>query len=330
MATRTTVSAAAASPSALSIAFDIVVPTIGRTSLATLLRSLAEEAAPAHRVILVDDRRDRSAPLPLADVPLRVDVVEGRAEGPAAARNAGWRAADCGWIAFLDDDVVVPPGWSEQLVRDLCEIGPRVAGTQGRISVPVPPDRRPTDWERNVRALESARWATADMAYRRDALLDVGGFDERFPRAYREDADLALRVRRAGWELARGRRNVVHHVRPASPWTSVRLQAGNADDARMRALHGRRWRESAEAPRGTLPRHVAATAALATGIVALTAGRRRLATLSLAAWAASTAEFAWRRIAPGPRTLREIATMAVSSAAIPPAATAWWLRGRLA
>ena len=34
------------------------------------------------------------------------------------------------------------------------------------------------------------------MAYRRAALVAVDGFDERFPRAYREDADLALRVRR--------------------------------------------------------------------------------------------------------------------------------------
>ena len=42
------------------------------------------------------------------------------------------------------------------------------------------------------------------MAYRRAALESVHGFDERFPRAYREDADLAVRVRRAGWRLTRG------------------------------------------------------------------------------------------------------------------------------
>ena len=59
--------------------------------------------------------------------------------------------------------------------------------------VPLPTDRRPTDWERNTAGLAGASWITADMAYRRTALEAVNGFDERFPRAYREDADLALR-----------------------------------------------------------------------------------------------------------------------------------------
>ena len=70
-----------------------------------------------------------------------------------------------------------------------------MAATQGRFEVPLPGDRRPTDWERSTGGPGAARWATADMAYRREALAAVGGFDERFPRAYREDADLALRVR---------------------------------------------------------------------------------------------------------------------------------------
>ena len=41
------------------------------------------------------------------------------------------------------------------------------------------------------------------MAYRRAALAAVGGFDERFPRAFREDADLALRMMAAGWRSPR-------------------------------------------------------------------------------------------------------------------------------
>jgi cellulose synthase/poly-beta-1,6-N-acetylglucosamine synthase-like glycosyltransferase len=168
------------------------------------------------------------------------------------------------------------------------------------------------------------------MAYRREALTRSGGFDERFPRAYREDADLALRIRSDGWELTRGRRRIAHPVRPASPWTSVRLQAGNADDARMRSLHGRRWRDKADAPRGALPWHVATTAALAIGAGELLARRRRVARIALAAWAVSTASFAWKRIAPGPRTMTEATTMVATSVAIPPAATWWWLRGRIA
>ncbi len=47
-------------------------------------------------------------------------------------------------------------------------------------------------------------------------------------------------------------------------------------------------------------------------------------------WAAGTAELAWARIAPGPKTPREIATMAVTSVLMPFWATGWWLRGWLA
>ncbi len=75
---------------------------------------------------------------------------------------------------------------------------------QGVITVPLPGGRRPTDWERGTAAHARTRWITADMAYRTEALRRVGGFDERFPRAFREDADLALRLLDAGWRIRRG------------------------------------------------------------------------------------------------------------------------------
>ncbi|HET8789438.1 MAG TPA: glycosyltransferase, partial [Actinomycetes bacterium] len=223
--------------------FDVVVPTVGRDSLRRLLTALAEGTGPAPgRVLVVDDRGDRTGPLPLPEGGgIEVEVVPGRAAGPAAARNLGWRRATAGWVAFLDDDVVPEPGWSEALARDLEGLPGNVAASQGRVRVPMPAGRRPTDWERNVRGLETARWATADMAYRREVLARVGGFDERFPRAYREDADLGLRVVRAGYRIVSGRREVTHPVRAAGRFVSVRLQAGNGDDVLMLALHGRGW-----------------------------------------------------------------------------------------
>jgi histidinol-phosphate phosphatase family protein len=191
----------------------------------------------------------------------------------------------------------------------------------------LPAGRRPTDWERNVRGLEDARWATADMAYRRAALAAVGGFDERFPRAYREDADLGLRLTRDGWRIANGRRVVEHPVGPARATASLRLQAGNRDDALMSALHGGRWRERAGAAPGRRRRHLA-IAASASATLALAAARRpRPAAFAAAAWLGGTAELAWARIAPGPRTPREVALMTATSVAMPPVATGHWLVG---
>jgi HAD superfamily hydrolase (TIGR01662 family) len=307
---------------------SVVVPTIGRPSLDVLLDALA--AAPGPRpaeLVLVDDRP--------AGAPLRperpglppVRVVRTGGGGPARARNLGWRAARTEWVAFLDDDVVPDPDWYQRLEQDLAALPADVAGSQGRVRVPLPADRRPTDWERGTAGLASSSWITADLAYRRSALAAVGGFDERFPRAFREDSDLALRVMDTGARLVRGERWITHPVRPADRWISVRVQAGNADDVLMRRLHGPGWRERAHAALGRRPQHTAVTAAALAAVGGAALRRPRAAALAAAAWLAGTAEFAWARIAPGPRTRDEVTTMILTSAAIPPLATWHWLAG---
>ncbi|GAA2262819.1 glycosyltransferase [Streptomyces atrovirens] len=322
-------------PAAPGGEYAVVVPTLGRPCLGRCLRALAEADGPGPaRVVVVDDRPDPAgAPLTAAVPPAlrsRTLVVPGGARGPAAARNTGWRAAgDAPWVVFLDDDVVPGPTWADDLALDLAGASVATAGIAARIEVPLPPDRPPTDWERGTAGLARARWITADMAYRRRALEAVGGFDERFRRAFREDADLALRVLDAGWTLSEGRRTTAHPVRPTGRWISVRLQAGNADDVLMTRLHGRGWWRRAQAPRGRLPAHLALTAAGLTAAGCLLSGRPRTAVACATGWLAGTAEFALARILPGPRTRDEIVTMALTSVLVPPAATWHWLRGHV-
>ncbi|MFF3849873.1 glycosyltransferase family 2 protein [Streptomyces sp. NPDC002328] len=314
-------------------AYSVVVPTIGRPCLADCLRALAAAVGhPPEDVVVVDDRPDPVEELPLAAAGAlygRVRTLRTGGRGPAAARNAGWRTVGTPWTVFLDDDVQVLPDWSRLLAEDLSAADAFTGGVQGRLSVPLPEDRRPTDWERGTAGLEEAVWATADMAYRTAALADAGGFDERFRRAFREDADLALRVREAGWSLLRGRRTTRHPVRPADRWASVRAQRGNADDVLMTRLHGRDWWARAEAPRGRLPRHVLVTTAALTASGCALTGRRRAAAVAGALWTLGTAEFALARIGPGPRTRQEVATMVTTSVLIPPLAVRHWLAGLL-
>lgn len=328
----------------------VVIPTIGRPRLRDTLAAL-----PGIPVVVADDRKDPAPPL---EVPAGVRVVRSGGRGPAAARNAGLRAVDTPWVAFLDDDVVPSPGWVEAVWKDLVDLPADVGGSQGRIVVPLPLGRRPTDAERHTAGLEDARWVTADMAYRRRVLESLGGFDERFPGAYREDSDLALRALRAGHRLVRGERVTEHPVRADGFWSSVRFQRGNADDVLMRRLHGPAWRAAAGDGPGRLRRHAMTTAAGLTAVllagasrslrptppgrtsrVLWTAPSRRtsrsgrtalvLAGVAGAAWALLTAEFAWRRVAPGPRTPDEVLRMAVTSVLIPPVACAHRLRGEL-
>jgi GT2 family glycosyltransferase len=305
----------------------VVIPTIGRPQVQAILDALALPPTP-REVIIVNDR-----PQPLRLLlpsELRVRIVAGPGRGPAAARNLGWRLATAPWVAFLDDDVHIAPQWTSELGVDLAlaaAVG--AAGVQGRLTVPLPAGRRPTDWERQVAGLAGARWITADMAYRRDVLAAVGGFDERFRRAFREDAELALRIRERGEVLITGGRRAEHHVGDADRWVSVHRQAGNADDALIRRLHGPQWRELVDVQRGRRRAHALVTAAALGAALAIAAGWPQAAAVLALGWLVGTVEFAVTRIRPGPRVAAEVATMALSSVVIPPLAVGHYLHGWL-
>lgn len=309
--------------------YSIVIPTTGRDSLRVLLEALGAATGPRPREIIVVDDRPAGADLALPETTPGVRVVRSGGGGPAAARNTGWRRAAGEWIAFLDDDVIPATDWPAQLADDLGDLDARTAASTARIEVPLPKHRRPTDWERGTAGLASAQWITADMAYRRSVLAEVGGFDERFPRAFREDADLALRVRLAGYAIATGRRLTRHPVRSAGFWASVRAQRGNADNALMRRKFGARWRERIGEGPGRLRRHALTTVAGAAAVGLGVAGRPRASLGFAAVWAALTGEFAVSRVTPGPRTPDEIVRMALTSVLIPPAACLHRLRGEL-
>lgn len=306
--------------------YTLVIPTIGRDSLQRLMVALSRGAGPVPPpVVVVDDRPGPPGDLKVAgDLPVRVLRSGGR--GPAAARNVGWRAATTRWVVFLDDDVVPDPDWQSSLHIDLkAADAAGAAGSQAVIEVPT--NRRPTDDERRTARLSTARWITADMAYRRDMLVAVGGFDERFPRAYREDSDLALRIVSAGGPILRGERRSTHPVAPATWRSSVRAQIGNRDDALLRRKYGRSWRSRIGEGPGRLPAHSATTAAGAVALGAALLRRRWTARRAAALWLLFTAEFTARRWLSGPRTGVEALRLSLTSAVIPPVAVAQRLKG---
>ncbi len=303
------------------VVISVVVPTLGRPSLDALLDALVPQlyADPQEvELLLVDDRPGAGG---AAGRP-GTGAGAARARRPGRRRpatSAGGPPAVPGWRSSTTTSVPAP-GWLTALRRDLA-VPAGVAGVQGRLRVPLPRPP-PTDWERSTARLGSARWITADMAYRRPALAALSGFDERFPRAYREDAEFAFRVRAAGWRLVTGERRSSHPVRPAGGWVSLAGQRGNADDALLRRLYGRDWHELLAAPSGRRRRHAAVVGAGAiavAGAAVAVAGRlgaerrsgrllRRVgaATALPAAvgWLAGTAEFAARRHRRRPRRAR--------------------------
>ncbi|MGW0160114.1 HAD-IIIA family hydrolase [Mycobacterium sp. NPDC003323] len=307
----------------MSTDFSVVIPTIGRPALQGLITALDNADGPAPVEVVIVDDRPVPAPLPKLITALPITVLRSGGRGPAAARNTGWRATTTRWVCFLDDDVIPDRNWSAAVADDLRaaeESG--AAASQALIRVPVPLDRRVSDDERRTTRLSGARWITADMAYRRDVLVTVGGFDERFPRAYREDSDLALRVVEAGHHIVIGTRVTTHPIKGSDTFSSVRAQIGNRDNALMRRKHGRMWRRAIGEGPGRMPAHLVTTAMLGIVVIGAIRGHRRAAGRGALGWCALTAQFALRRIIGGPRTPGDITGLALTSALIPPAAVA--------
>ena len=323
-------------PTTGSPVVSVVVATYGRPEL--LLRCvdalLQQTIAPSHyEIIVVDDGSSREVrERVMSELSKRRRL--GRAatlrflwmpanRGPAAARNHGILAARGAIIAFTDDDTEPCPDW---LAQGLQAIAAGADAVAGKVEVPLPPV--PTDYERDAAGLEHAEFVTANAFVRRDLLASIGGFDERFRSAWREDTDLLFRLRASGAivrsaPLAR----VVHPVGPA-PWgVSVAQQREVMFDALLYKKFPRGYRRYVR-PHPPWEYY----AAVASGLCAILnafAGRWSLALACFLLWLAIGAVFAWRRLSHTSHAPRHVAEMLITSLLIPWVSVYWRARGAL-
>src|SRR4051794_9244985 len=117
-------------PPAAADDVTVVIPVKDRpAALARLLAALrADPAAAGLPVVVVDD----GSAVPVPHAPGVRVIRHDRPRGPAAARNAGLRAATTPLVAFLDSDCVPRPGWLQRLRPHLDD--PRLAVVAPRIA----------------------------------------------------------------------------------------------------------------------------------------------------------------------------------------------------
>jgi glycosyltransferase involved in cell wall biosynthesis len=244
-------------------------------------------------------------------------------QGPAGARNVGWRAARAPLIAFTDDDTEPDPRW---LSEGLAALKGGTDAVAGRIHVPLPP--RPTDYELDASGLARAEFATANAFVQRFALMRTGGFDERFTAAWREDSDLQFALLTAGMTIRRAERAVVHHpVRPTRWGVSLSQQRKSQFDALLFKKYPRlfRMRIAASAPR----LYYAILFAAIAGLVCTITDAATVARGAFILWAALTTGFCMRRLKGTALTASHITEMIATSILIPFISIFWRAYGAL-
>ncbi len=249
--------------------------------------------------------------------------TRGGKHGPAAARNLGWRSSAGELIAFTDDDCIPEPDW---LANGVAAFVDGVAAVSGRTVVPMP--AHPTDNELNVTHLQRSDFITANCFYRRWVLEDVGGFDERFATAWREDSDLYFTVRERNYPLgwASGA-IVVHPVRPEKWGSSLRQQRKSFYNALLYKKHPRLyWRYIQSAPPWN---YYAILLAVLLAVAGLVLALPLLAGFGFLTWLGLTGAFIYRRLKHTTRTPAHVAEMILTSIAIPFLSIFWRLRGAI-
>lgn len=314
----------------MTVRVSVVVPTYRRPFLLDrCLRALVGQdlGSGEYEIVVADDGNDaktRAVVEHYVRQPGRTPRIEYLAvtarHGPAIARNRGWRAARAPVIAFTDDDCVPRPDWLRQGLLAV-ERGP--AAVWGRIVVPLPRD--PTDYERDAAQLSDAGFVTANCLCRREALEAVGGLDERFTAAFREDSDLYFSLLEHGCAVAHAAEAVVvHPLRPAAWGESLRQQRKIVFDALLYKKHPALYREHI---RSTPRWDYYGTVALLGLALGTATGAPMVALAAGAGWTGMTARFCRSRLAGTQRSLRHVAEMVVTSAVIPPLAVYWRLVG---
>ncbi len=196
---------------------SLVISTHNRKDL--LRRCLAAATSqdyPDYEVIVVDDgSTDGTEEMVRREFPQVRYLRQEPNRGPAAARNRGIEAATGEIVAFTDDDCLVPPDFLARLAEGYRHY-PEVAGVGGYLEAPpeVLAHNLLARYERwvsrhdygvgpreYVGGMECPAGGTNSVSYRRRVLKEVGGFDEGFPFAAGEDADLKYRVAQRGYRL---------------------------------------------------------------------------------------------------------------------------------
>ncbi|MCE5250154.1 glycosyltransferase [bacterium] len=197
---------------------DVIVPTMNREDIVVAtVQMLLEQDYPDFRIIVSDQSDTPSARLrELSSSEKRLLYHMSESRGLPASRNEALALSTADIILFVDDDVIPEKGLIEGHV--LAYINAGVGATAGKVFDNRPYMMKPVAvkkigsvnfWTGDVkRGFVIDSFLTVDsahgcnMSFRRDVLVEAGGFDNRFGgTALLEETDVFLTLKENGYKI---------------------------------------------------------------------------------------------------------------------------------
>jgi GT2 family glycosyltransferase/exo-beta-1,3-glucanase (GH17 family) len=196
---------------------SVVVCTYnGSRTIRDCMEGLQRLEYPNFEVIVVNDGSKDNTLEIIKDYGFRIITTENK--GLSSARNTGMNAAKGEIVAYIDDDAIPDPHWLTYLAATF--LTTNHVGVGGP-NLPPPGDGPIADCVANspggpihvlLTDTEAEHIPGCNMAFRREALQAIGGFDTQF-RIAGDDVDVCWRLQQRGWTLGFSPAAMVWHHR---------------------------------------------------------------------------------------------------------------------
>ena len=215
----------------------------GARTIRDCFEGLLQLEYPNYEVIVVDDGSTDATATIAREYPFRLISTENC--GLSSARNTGMEAATGEIIAYTDDDARPDPHWLAYLAATF--MNTTHVGVGGPNIAP-PGDGAIADCIANAPGspahvlltdTEAEHIPGCNMAFRKDALQAIGGFDPQY-RVAGDDVDVCWRLQERGWTLGFNPAAMVWHHRRNSVRTYWKQQQGYG---KAEAMLERKWPE---------------------------------------------------------------------------------------
>ncbi len=192
---------------------SVVIPSHNRREkVKQAVKSLVNQDFPKkdYEIIVVSDSWDGTEQA-IAKIKknskVRISFFRKESDGPSQKRNVGWKNAKGNIVAFIDDDCVAGREW-------LKNIHDAFQGKVGAVEGKTLTDDGIGPFTHYILNERGGQYMTCNMAYKRELLKKMGGFDENFTTPVtinREDSDLAFSIMEKGYRIAFARNAIVRH-----------------------------------------------------------------------------------------------------------------------